>query len=93
MMDGIIENLIENLKVIDSIGIKINNLALKDEVCCSGKVLDSGVNTQDYALKLPRVSEFLGIKPFANNKVKAAAPSVGRLLESSPPMAYSKGGK
>jgi hypothetical protein len=33
-------------------------------VCCSGKVLDSGFNNQDYA------PEGRGIKPFANNKGK-----------------------
>jgi len=29
----------------------INNLALKDEVCCLGKVFDSGFNTSKNALK------------------------------------------
>ena len=42
--------------------VKINNLALKDEVCCLGKVFDSGFNTQNNALKGG------GIKPIANNK-------------------------
>ena len=27
------------------LGLEINNLALKDEVCCLGKVFDSGFNT------------------------------------------------
>jgi len=30
---------------------EINNLALKDEVCCLGKVFDSGFNTSKNALK------------------------------------------
>jgi hypothetical protein len=46
----------------------INNPAASSGVCCLGKVLDSGVDTQDYAPRLPCASRFLGIKPFANNQ-------------------------
>ena len=38
----------ENMEVIQAV---INNLALKDEVCCLGKVFDSGFNTSKNALK------------------------------------------
>jgi hypothetical protein len=41
---------------------EINNPAASNGVCCFGKVLDSGFNTQDYAPRLPRESGFLGIK-------------------------------
>jgi UDP-glucuronate 4-epimerase len=41
---------------------KINNPA-SSGVCCFGKVLDSGVNTRDYAPAPPRASEFLVLNP------------------------------
>jgi hypothetical protein len=51
-----------NPKKLGNDDIKINNLALKDEVCCSGKVLDSGLNTQEYALKGGVLNPSLTIK-------------------------------
>ena len=53
--------------------MRINNPSASSGVCWFLKVVGLGFNTYKNAPRLPRVSEFLGIKPFATNKLRSGS--------------------